>query len=264
MIFNAQVLQDRLSGKHIGSSVHFFDELESTNNTAFTLALNGAPEGSVVVADHQTRGKGRLKRVWQSPPKCNLYTSIILRPDILPVFAPQITLMSGVAVAELLSEHYSMPATLKWPNDVQIKGKKICGILTEMKVAGDHKVEFVIVGIGVNVNMRKEHFDEPFREESTSMKEEAGRDISLLDFTVQLYHHLEHWYNIWIERGFAPVRETWLQYSSMSGKRIRMVLHDHVQEGDMLGIDEYGSLLLRDETGVVKKMMAGDASVLKE
>src|SRR5512136_1273487 len=131
MEFNERTLADRLSEKRIGNYIRFFEEIESTNDAAFRLAESGVPEGTVVIADCQTKGKGRLKRQWQSPPGCNIYTSIVLRPAIDPVFAPQITLMTGVAVADLLSGYCPENVTLKWPNDVQIRGKKICGVLTE-------------------------------------------------------------------------------------------------------------------------------------
>jgi BirA family biotin operon repressor/biotin-[acetyl-CoA-carboxylase] ligase len=263
MDFNEQALASHLSGKHIGSAIHFLDEADSTNEVAFRLAVNGVSEGTVVIAERQTKGKGRLNRVWQSPPCCNLYTSIILKPQIDPAFAPQITLMTGVAVAEFLSRYRSADITLKWPNDVQIGGKKVCGILTEMKTSADRCVDFIIVGIGMNINMKKEDFDESFREVSTSLKEEMGKDVSRLDVTVELYNHFEKWYATWLTEGFNPVREAWLEYSSMVGKHVQLVFHGNIQTGQVIGIDEYGALLLRDENRNIKKIMAGDASIVK-
>ena len=156
-----QRLRKSLSGRLVGQNVIYLKTVDSTNECAFGLAKNGVSEGTVVIlADEQTRGKGRLQRVWQSPPGLNIYTSVILRPPIKPAVAPRITLMAGVAVAELLSQCHVKGVSLKWPNDVQIGGRKVCGILTEMKVIGD-RVDFVIVGIGLNVNMRKEDFHGP-------------------------------------------------------------------------------------------------------
>jgi BirA family biotin operon repressor/biotin-[acetyl-CoA-carboxylase] ligase len=263
MDFSKQALASRLAGKHIGKEIHFLRETDSTNDTAFSLALRGSPEGTVVIADRQTKGKGRLNRVWQSPPNCNLYTSIILRPETEPISAPQITLMTGVVVAEVLSRYHPAGIGLKWPNDVQIGGKKVCGILTEMKVSDQQNIDFIIVGIGININMTREDFDGSFREISTSLKEETGRDIPRLDFTATLYNHFEKWYATWIAQGFDPVRNAWLKCSSMVGKRIEVVFYGDVQTGEVIGIDEYGALLLRDKNDARKTVMAGDASILK-
>jgi BirA family biotin operon repressor/biotin-[acetyl-CoA-carboxylase] ligase len=264
MDFTEQALAGRLAGKHIGRAIHFLGEADSTNDVAFKLALNGAPEGTVVIADRQTKGKGRLNRVWQSPPHCNLYTSFILKPEIDTVSASQITLMTGVAVVDLLSRYQPTHVTLKWPNDVQIRGKKVCGILTEMKASAERRVEFVIVGIGMNINMKREDFDESFREGSTSLREETGKNISRLEFTVQLFDYFEKWYTTWTAQGFNPVRDAWLECSSMVGKRIQVVFHGDVQTGEVLGIDEYGAILLRDEEdNAIKKIMAGDASIVR-
>ena len=264
MDFNKQTLASRLSGKHIGSTVYFLLDTNSTNDIAFGLGLEGASEGTVVIADHQTKGKGRLNRVWQSPPNCNLYTSIILRPAIDPIYAPQITLMTGVAMADLIYRYHPAEVALKWPNDVQISGKKVCGILTEMRVSTKGNVDFIIVGIGMNINISRTDFDESFRDEATSLKEEMGVDISRLDFSVGLYDNFDKWYSIWIGQGFDVVREEWLKYTWMEGKRIQVVFRGDIQTGEVLGIDDYGALLLLDDNGTIKKIMAGDASILKD
>ena len=155
MDFNEQNLAVRLSGKRIGSNIHFFTEVESTNDVLLKLARGGAPHGTVVIAESQTKGKGRLSRQWQSPPGCNIYASIALRPSIKPVYAPQITLMAGVAVADLLSGYCTGGITLKWPNDVQIGGKKVCGILAEMSASDEGRVDFIVVGIGIPRHRRR-------------------------------------------------------------------------------------------------------------
>jgi BirA family transcriptional regulator, biotin operon repressor / biotin---[acetyl-CoA-carboxylase] ligase len=263
MDFTEFSLAARLTGKHIGNSIHFFNEVDSTNNIAYRLALHGASEGTMVIAERQTKGKGRLNRSWQSLPKCNLYTSIILKPDINPVFAPQITLLAGVAVAELISQSQLVDVSLKWPNDVLIRGKKVCGILTEMKTSADRLIDFIVVGIGININIKKEDFDESFRNISTSLKEETGKDVSRLDIAASLCDHFERWYTIWTAQGFSPVRKEWLQYSFMVGKRIQVDFRGDIQTGEMLGIDEFGALLVSNEEGMIKKIIAGDATVIK-
>jgi len=210
MDFNQKNLAVRLAGKRIGNNIHFFTEVESTNDVLFRLARDGAPHGTVVIAECQTKGKGRLNREWQSPPGCNIYTSIALRPPIEPVYAPQITLMTGVAVADLLSEYCTGAVTLKWPNDVQIEGKKVCGILAEMSASAEGSVDFVVVGIGINVNIRKKDFEESIRDMATSVAEEAGHNISRLDLTVKLFDRFDELYTRLLDSGFGSIKDAWL------------------------------------------------------
>ncbi|MDO8786308.1 MAG: biotin--[acetyl-CoA-carboxylase] ligase [Syntrophales bacterium] len=254
MDFNEDTLRALLSGKLIGNSVYFFREVASTNEVAFTLALKGATEGTVVIADTQTRGKGRLSRVWQSPAACNLYTSIIIRPPTEPARASQITLMTGVAVAELLSS-YCSSVTLKWPNDVQIGRKKVSGILAEMRTSGK-EVDFIIVGIGININMKREDFGEAIQDIATSLKEETGGDISRLDLTVKLYNSFERWYIRYVREGFDPVRDMWLKYNSRE-RHIQVVSGDEVQKGEMVGMDVDGALLLLGEDNITRRIIGG-------
>ncbi len=260
MNFNEHDIADRLSGRFIGNRVHFLREVDSTNIYAFKLAREGAPDGTVVIADCQTKGKGRMSRTWQSPPGRNIYTSIILRPSVEPAVAPQITLASGVAVAELLSEYCPADVTLKWPNDVLIKGKKACGILTEMRTAGE-QVDFVIVGIGVNIGMKKDEFHEEFRDSSTSLNEEVGKNVSRLDFAIRLYESLEKWYNKFLSEGFSPIKDEWLKYSGIIGKNIKVALRDDIQVGEAIGIDEYGALLILNGEKRTRRVIAGDVSL---
>ena len=261
MDFNEHNLADRLSGEFIGNTVHFFKELDSTNIYASRIARNGTPEGTVVIADCQTRGKGRLNRVWQSPSRKNIYTSIILKPSIKPSVAPQLTLTAGVAAAEFLSRYCPGAVTLKWPNDIQVRKNKICGILTEMRTTGG-TIDFVVIGIGININMRKEEFDEEFREASTSLREETGRDISRVDFAVGLYQSFEKWYEIYKSEGFASIKDRWLEYSEILDKKIQINHRGNIQKGKVLGIDECGALLLFDEEGKTKPVLAGDVSLI--
>ena len=262
MNFNAHTLTSSLSGKLIGNQVYFLDEVDSTNIYATALAQKGAPEGAVIVADCQTKGKGRLKnRVWQSPQQKNLYTSIVLRPPVEPSVAPQLTLTAGVAVAEHLSQYCPEAVTLKWPNDVQIGGKKICGILTEMRTTGG-KIDFVIMGIGLNINMRKKDFQEEIRESSTSLREEMGNDIPRVNFAVNLYKSLEKWYERYKREGFSSIKDAWLEYSGIQDRNIRVNCKEEVQEGKVLGIDDYGALLLFDEKKKTRRILAGDVSLV--
>jgi BirA family biotin operon repressor/biotin-[acetyl-CoA-carboxylase] ligase len=258
-----EAIRRRMQSHMIGRDVHFLDEIDSTNAYAFKLAAKGASEGTVVVADRQTKGRGRLDRTWESPPNCNIYTSLILRPTVEIARAPQITLLAGAAVAETLAAVCPERVTLKWPNDVQIRGKKVCGILTEMRstVSG---IDFVIVGIGINVNMSLAELSPEVREIATSLKEMAGSPLSRLDVMAGLLTVFEKLYTVFLAEGFAPVRSQWLKYFDLTGKLISVTFKDEVQTGKVAGIDDDGALLIIDAEGAVRHIFAGDASVVKE
>ncbi len=254
--FDGRHLTERLKGRSFGGRVHFLKEVDSTNLRAAELARKGAGEGEVVVSEHQRKGRGRLGRSWQSPPGVNLYASFVLRPHIPPAVSPQITLTAGVAVAEALSTYVAEGVTLKWPNDVQIGGRKVCGILAEMRLKGS-EVDFVVVGIGINVNIRREAFDPSFRETSTSLREELGREMSRLDVAVRMFDCFERWYGIFLRDGFQPVRDRWLTYAGILGREIEVRSGDEVQAGRVIGIDGEGALLLETRGGM-RRVIAGD------
>jgi BirA family biotin operon repressor/biotin-[acetyl-CoA-carboxylase] ligase len=262
MQFDAKALQSRLTGRRIGCRLHCEETVDSTNRLAMELARGGAPEGTVVLADCQTAGRGRLQRSWQSPPGCNLYLSVILRPAIPPHDASQITLLAGVAVAEAISAVCSERVGIKWPNDLLIGGRKVCGILTEARTARG-VIDSVIVGVGLNVNVERANFDPAHRETATSLREETGREHSREDLLFLLCERLEKWYETFLLEGFAPVRKAWLVRVEMAGKRLRVLFCDEVQEGVFAGIDRDGALLIADEQGTVRRITAGDATVMK-
>jgi BirA family biotin operon repressor/biotin-[acetyl-CoA-carboxylase] ligase len=260
--FNAETLRARLAGRRIGRRFHFLPEVDSTNRLTLQLAQEGAPEGTVVLADRQTEGRGRLHRVWQSPPGCNLYVSFLLRPAIAAVDAARITLMAGVAVAEAISFFCETGVGLKWPNDVRIRGRKVSGILTEMRMTGD-AVDTVVVGIGVNVNMARADFDPEYREAATSLREETGQLCVREDAAFLLCEKLEQWYQILLSDGFMPIRSRWLALSEMGGSIVRVLFQGEVQEGMFAGIDSDGALLLADALGSVRRITAGDVGIMK-
>ncbi|MDD4356941.1 MAG: biotin--[acetyl-CoA-carboxylase] ligase [Smithellaceae bacterium] len=174
MNLNQESLKKKLAGKMIGHRLHYYDKIGSTNEEAFRLGEEGAPEGTVLIAESQTSGKGRMQRVWYSPPGANIYTSVILRPPAGTMKATQIPIAAGVAAAETLNELCPGKAWIKWPNDVLIGGKKVCGILAQIKMSGQ-AVDFVVVGIGINVNLGRKQFPRDIQAIATSMAIEAGR-----------------------------------------------------------------------------------------
>ncbi len=245
----------------IGTKIHYLNEVDSTNSYARKLASNGSTEGEAVIADSQISGRGRNHHVWQSPPGCNLYTSIILRPPIEPSLAPQLTLMAGVAVADLLIQYCPDKVFLKWPNDVLIGDKKICGILTEMSIKHG-AVDFVVVGIGINMNIRKADFDKEHRERATSLLEETAQKVSRVSFTSALFRSFETWYTSYISEGFVVVKDRWIELSGILGKEIVVSDGDSVRRGKVLEITDLGELVMIDANSRSHKILSGDVEII--
>jgi len=243
--------------KRLNGKIHYFSELDSTNSHASRLAEKGAPEGEVVVADTQTQGRGRLGRRWISPPRTNLYLSIILRPQLPPAHAPQITLMAAVALAETIGSFVSFRPTIKWPNDILVQGKKMAGILTELSCRAE-RVDFVILGIGVNINFLPNEMPADIRNRATSifaMTQEKVRPEAVLR---RLIHDLDRCYGELEEFGFDALAPRWEAYFSLRGQRVRVELLDRVLFGCAKGIDRDGALLIEGDDGSVQRVLAGD------
>jgi BirA family transcriptional regulator, biotin operon repressor / biotin---[acetyl-CoA-carboxylase] ligase len=261
--WNRESLEELLAGRRFGHPLHLLESAESTNLEALKRAAKGAPEGTVVIADAQTAGRGRLNRSWQSPPGCNLYLSLVLRPAVEPAAAPQLTLLAGAAGAETLSRWCPGQVGLKWPNDLMVRERKVCGILTELRISGAG-VSSVVVGIGINANIRRDELDPAFRDAATSLAEETGQAIDRAALAAALLTDLEVLYDRWLREGFDAVRPLWLRYSILTGKRIRVAFQDEVEVGTAVGLDADGALLLEASPGVLKRVLAGDATILKE
>jgi BirA family biotin operon repressor/biotin-[acetyl-CoA-carboxylase] ligase len=240
----------------IGKKIQFETETVSTNLSAFRMAEEGAEEGTTLIADFQSGGKGRLGRSWASPQGVNLYCSVILRPDIKPVAAPQLTFLSAVAVARAIECLTDLKPRIKWPNDVLIGGKKVAGLLNEMSAETD-KVNFVILGIGVNINMRTDQFPDDLRHPATSIFMETGKTVSRSAFARALLEELDALYREFIEEGYAPVRKAWLEKSRLEGAFVTVTDGGSSRSGRVRGIDEYGALIL--ENG--EQILSGDVVI---
>jgi len=261
MDLSEQAIRSRLSGALIGRQIHYFHELDSTNTCAAQLADGGAAEGEVVIADRQTRGRGRMDRLWHSPPGRNIFTSIILRPQMAPATASVITLTAGVAVADAIASICPGRIRLKWPNDVLIGGRKACGILTEMKTRGK-VIDCVIVGIGINVNMERGDFPEELQRTATSLREEAAETVSRQDVAVHLYRSFESWYQILMTKGFEGVRTKWMRYANLMGRDIEVKQKQVTQRGRIVGLDDRGALILCDADSRRRRVLSGDITVI--
>ncbi len=246
----------------IGHQIHYYKEIGSTNDEAFRLGSAGAPHGTALIAEGQSAGKGRMQRIWHSPPGVNVYTSVILRPSFEPARAPQLSLAAGVAVAETLEAYCAGRIELKWPNDAQIGGKKVCGILSQMKMKAS-AIDFVVLGIGINVNLTREQFPPDIREIATSIAVETGRKTDLDSLINRLYENLTKWYSTLVSRGFEPVRQTWLGLAPMIGQTVSIRFGEEEVSGTAEGIDDDGSLILKTKTNSILRASAGDATIIK-
>lgn len=254
-------IQTGLETRVVGREVVFFEETDSTNLRASELGEGGCAEGTVVIADRQSAGKGRLGRLWSSPAGVNLYTSVVLRPKILPYRAPQLTFISAVAVAWAIEEVAGVAARVKWPNDVLVGGRKVAGLLNEMS-AETEGIHFVILGIGVNLNMRLDQFPADLRYPATSLAIETGRDVSRTAFARALYRHLDTLYALYLEQGVEPVIEAWQELCDLVGQAVEVDFQSRVVRGVVTGLDEDGALLLQLSDGQCEKVLAGDVRPL--
>ncbi len=254
-------LRPLLATHDLGHTIHFHETLGSTNELAFRLAHEGAEHGEVVVTEQQTAGKGRRGRTWVSPPGLNLYFSAILRPELPPQRAPELTLVAAVALTEVLREA-GAEASIKWPNDVQIDGRKVAGILTELS-AEPERVHFVVLGVGVNLNAQPEHFPEELRATATSLALARGQRIPRALFAATLWTRLEEWLDLHLETGFGAIRQRWKELSSTLGQDVLVRTDRREFRGLAEDIDESGALLVRAEDGSVERVLAGDVERLR-
>jgi BirA family biotin operon repressor/biotin-[acetyl-CoA-carboxylase] ligase len=253
-------IQAGLGTGQFGIKIHAFSNIDSTNAVAFRLALNGADEGEVVVAESQAAGKGRMGRHWESPPGVNVYLSIILRPLFPPNKMPLITLMTAVACAEAIKEVTGLLPPIKWPNDLLLNGKKLGGILTEADMEMD-RINFVVVGIGINVNMPRSSFPPVIRDTATSLREALGREISRIALIQALLRKFELWYKRLGQGRGEETRRRWEEISQIRGKEVEVDFMGETVRGKALEIDADGALLVQEAGGEVKRIVAGDVHV---
>ncbi|MBI5238736.1 MAG: biotin--[acetyl-CoA-carboxylase] ligase [Deltaproteobacteria bacterium] len=260
--FNAVEIRSRLSTEFMGRKVYLYKSLGSTNIKAKELAGKGVPEGTAVIADSQTGGKGRLGRGWFSPAGVNLYTSVVLRPRLDPPKCQGITLMAAVACAEAASKWLPKKPTVKWPNDILIGPKKAAGILMEMDAEAD-RVNHIILGIGFNLNMTHDMLPKDLRGTAASIMEKTGRTVDRAEFACALYSRLEKWYKVFVNEGIAPVLSAWKGYFDMEGRPIRVNSFEGVVSGICAGVDTEGALLIRTASGRVHRVISGDVEIVR-
>ena len=242
----------------IAKNIYSYKDIDSTNDAAYKLAISGEKEGTVVISEYQTKGRGRLGRRWVSPLGKGAYFSVILRPDILPKDVPVITLISALSVAKTIREKVDLPAFIKWPNDILVNNQKVCGILTELNGETD-KINFVIVGIGININTKKELLPEG----ATSLAEEKGDRIQRLDFVKLLLVNIEKYYKIFSKGDITIIIEEYKRLSTVLDRRVQINYRNTFISGYAVDVDNEGALILRMDSGFYERVLAGDVIMLR-
>ena len=246
-----------LGTKQMGRVIHYFQTIDSTNSKAYQLALGGAKEGELVIAESQEKGRGRLGRHWFSPPFLNLYLSVILRPKIPPQQASLITLMAAVATADAIRKFTGLVPLIKWPNDILLRDRKVAGLLNEIHSEMD-RIHFIILGIGVNLNVDGKMFPKEVRALATSLKKEMGQTISRKVFLRLLLQELEGWYTIFLQEGAASMLKAWRDRAQIKGRRVKVHSFGETLVGIAVDVDSDGALILEMAGGERKRVVAGD------
>ncbi len=249
-----------LTTTFIGKEIHYEESVDSTQRIAHRLAYENVPEGTVVIAEEQQAGRGRMDRKWHSPKYTGIWMSVILRPNIPLIKAPQLTLLAAVAIVQAIEEHTNLTPGIKWPNDILINGKKVTGILTELQAEAD-RINSIIIGIGMNVNHRTEDFPIEIQEIATSLLIENGKIVSRSDIIKAIFMNLEKLYLLYLDQGFLPIKILWEGYAISIGKSIKARTLLDTIVGKALGITEEGVLKIEDEQGVIHHVYSADIEI---
>ena len=242
-----------------GKKVVYYDETDSTNNQAKAYGEKGEAHGTLFVADMQAAGKGRRGRAWVSPAGSSIYMTILLHPDVLPTKAPQLTLVMAMAVAEGIRKVTGLETKIKWPNDIIVHGRKVCGILTEMSTEIDY-INYVVIGDGINVN--QETFPEEIRDTATSLKIETGSSVRRSVLIATIMECFEQFYEVFMTtEDLSGLQERYNAMLVNLGREVRVLEPGNEYEAHALGINRTGELIVRTPDGQEKEIYAGEVSV---
>ena len=256
-IYNETTIADQIHTKWAGKTVHFARETDSTNLWIKRLAKEGAPEGTLALAEFQSAGRGRLGRSWEVPEGTSVMMSILLRPKFEPQYAPTLTLVMGMAVAKAVKS-LGFDVSIKWPNDVVVSHKKICGILTEMGVR-DGKIDYAVIGVGINVNIRE--FPEEMADKATSLYLESGREFDRSQIPGLVMEAFEEYYEKFAATcDLSGLKEEYESILANYDQPVR-VLAKEPYEGVARGITDGGELLVEKTDGTIVAVSAGEVSV---
>ncbi len=255
-------IRTRVGKRIIGKEILFFDEVDSTNNVAIEKAGSGAAEGLVVLSEGQSRGKGRMGRTWVSPKYVNIYLSILFRPDMSPQYAPVMTMMSAVSTARAITEVTGLRTQIKWPNDILIDRKKVSGILMEMN-AEQERINHIVAGIGINVNMKERDFPDGLRMPATSLAECLGKKVDRTDLLLMLIEILEEDYEELRNGGVMSIFSRWRKGCDILDRRIRVSLPGEEITGVAEDLTPEGGLVLNLDGSGKRIIYAGDVSIIR-
>lgn len=253
-----QLLSRDLRGTPFAKRILHFFQTESTNDVAMHLGESNEPHGTVVIAERQTAGRGRAGHSWVSEKSVGIYATILLRPPISPMQSPALTLVAGLAARDAIADETGLSPDIRWPNDIMLNGKKVCGILAEMQAELD-RVHFAAVGIGINVNQSK--MPSGLVGIATSLRMETGREHSRLELLVKLLRRLDHYYNQFITEGASPIARRFSEVSSYGeGKRVRITNGKASFIGITAGVEFSGILRVQREDGRIESIISGTVS----
>lgn len=251
-------ISNYLATNRLGQSIHYFEDCTSTQTIGHELARNEAVDGTVIIAESQSKGKGRMARHWESTKGKGIWMTVIIRPNVLPHQAPQFTLVVAVAVVNAIKSLYKhIHPEIKWPNDILINGKKCTGILTEM-IAEIDQVQALLIGIGINVNQQSSDFPEELQNIATSLSIEENESLDRAILIATILNYLEKYTDLYVQHGFSPIKILWEEASGTIGKRIRATTLREVIEGLAIGITEDGILEIQLDNGEIKRVYSAD------
>ena len=254
----ALVSQD-LTTKTVGRNLVYLPRIDSTNRLAKDLAVQGIENGSLVLTEHQSHGQGRLKRTWISPYGKNLLFSIIFYPPVPPVDVFSFTLFTSLAVTKALREETGIEAGIKWPNDIYVRNRKICGVLTEFSAHQD-RVNWAVVGVGININVDPSN-DPTIRDIATSVRRETGKSLRRVPLLQRIVREIDEYYERFLCGEGPAIRAEWITHSIIIGKSVIIMADEEKEQGIAHSIDEHGALMLETEQGHLKRIVYGDLSL---
>jgi len=255
-----EIIRNRLPESLFARHVYFSPTVGSTNTSAKELAKKGAAEGSMVLAEEQTKGKGRLGRHWHSPSGVNLYFSIVFRPSFSIDRVFSLTMLTALALVDGIEHATGLKTLIKWPNDVFMRDRKVAGILTEFSAKGK-RIDYVVIGAGINVNWDTK--GKPDLENiATSLKGETGYPVSRVDLLVDILEPLERYYRLFLKGQDRPIHTRWNELSMVIGKEVLVGPAGTRKRALAKGIDRNGALIIRDENGAESSIICGDVTVL--
>lgn len=258
-----EVIRRYLSTEVVGRQIYLFGEVASTNEVLRHLSKAGAREGTVVLAEGQSAGRGRLGKSWFSPSGVNLYASVLFRPAIGPEAAPVFSFIASLGLAGAIGA-LGLPAAIKWPNDTLVGRRKVAGVLAEVATSGD-RLDYVILGVGVNLNVERSRLLEALGEAghaAASLRELLGKEVERNLFAARFFNSLDEWFRVYRDQGSAPVLKAWRERDILTGRRVQVREGQAAFDGRVLGVHTDGQLVVEDSKGVTRKVAAGEVRLL--